>query len=602
MSSAQTVLTSGPRLARATAAAAAGARSSRMRQISSLALAGLLTLWATDARAQPVNVPGVSPPTVRFVDLNGDGLADRLISSADSLTVSIYRGAGMFEDSGQKLSPVQIADVLVGDLNGDGLDDVYLVSPGDNVALLGDGAGRFTEATHALGLTDSGHGLSAERIALGGPGGGELLLHNVAGDVLFWNTAHGFERDEITPDHPSASLANTDLLALEQLVAQAAELLALDPNEQLVIGLDDVGRPEVALGSQIWQTNAVGQHSGPGSLAGPSGHTTGNGAMPSLATGAFGGASGPGALGGPASPPPPGIALTAAEQAILDTMSLVNLDDGSGNLVNPTIRFTGVNVQVVNGLGASNGNPNNPTSISNGNTVVNGVGNLIVGYNELGNPTSDNRTGSHNVVMGQANSYTRFGSLVAGRENTISGPFTTVSAGRRNQAKAAFSSVSGGKSNATKGKYATVSGGWFNTASGQLSSVSGGQSNKASGLRASVSGGQFNIASGTVALVSGGYGNMASGYLAATVSGGAYNTASGTYAATVSGGEDNTASGMEGATVSGGTYNTASGLYSSVSGGTYNTASGTYSSVSGGSTRTASGTYNWVAGVLLQTN
>ncbi|MFT7463373.1 MAG: hypothetical protein ACI9EF_001717 [Pseudohongiellaceae bacterium] len=596
-------MTSATQQTHATSLRAPG-RSLRQRGLlPSLALLGLLASVASDAHALPATPLDESSPTVRFVDLNGDGLADKLVSRADGLTVSIYRGAGIFEDSEQQLPAVQIAHVLVGDLDGDGLIDLYLVSAQDNVALVGDGAGRFTEATEALGLTDSGHGLSAERIALGGPGAGELLLHNVDGDVLFWTTAYGFERDASTPARPSQGQANADLRALEQLVAQAAELLALDPKEELVIALDDAGRPEVSLGTRAnFASRASVQNPSTGSRADSSG-----------------GATGPGSLGGPGVPPPAGLTLTTGEQAILDTMSLINLDDGSGNLVNPTIRFSGVNVQVVSGLGATNGNPNNPSSISNGSTVVNGVGNLIVGYNELGNPLADSRIGSHNVVLGQANSYTRFGGLVGARENTISGPFSTVSGGRRNQAKAPFSSVGGGKSNTTKGKYASVSGGWFNTASGAQSSVSGGQSNKASGVRASVSGGQFNVASGKVASVSGGYANLANGYLAATVSGGAYNTASGTYAATVSGGEDNTASGTYAATVSGGGYNTASGTYTAtVSGGAYNaasghsaatvsggrgnTASGTFSSVSGGNSRTAAGAYNWVAGLLLENN
>jgi len=79
---------------------------------------------------------------------------------------------------------------------------------------------------------------------------------------------------------------------------------------------------------------------------------------------------------------------------------------------------------------------NNPTTINPANTTVNGLGSLIVGYNELGNTLGDARTGPHNVVLGQTNSHTTFGGLLAGRNNTISGVFASVSGGEKNNAKA----------------------------------------------------------------------------------------------------------------------------------------------------------------------
>src|SRR5262245_54348380 len=82
---------------------------------------------------------------------------------------------------------------------------------------------------------------------------------------------------------------------------------------------------------------------------------------------------------------------------VLPHLSVVPLDDGQGGS-NPTIRFSGVNVQVVNGLGATNGNPADPGSLAK--ISVNGLGNLIVGYQERCPATEgiprDVRTGSHN--------------------------------------------------------------------------------------------------------------------------------------------------------------------------------------------------------------
>lgn len=200
-----------------------------------------------------------------------------------------------------------------------------------------------------------------------------------------------------------------------------------------------------------------------------------------------------------------------------------------------TARFDGINVQIVDG------------TYNTGSR--NGLGNLIVGYNgadptwppfcskgshndqiacegDGGTWAANQRTGSHNIIIGDVNSYTSYGGFVMGVYNIITGQF------------------------------ASVSGGWGNTASGDMSSVSGGEYNRASGYSSSVGGGKSNTATGTYSSVGGGESNMAFG----------------TYSS-VSGGEGNTANGYA-SSVSGGGANSASGSYSSVSGGRYNDASG----------------------------
>src|SRR5437588_655939 len=175
-----------------------------------------------------------------------------------------------------------------------------------------------------------------------------------------------------------------------------------------------------------------------------------------------------------------------------------------------TLFFSGMNLQVLNGTGNE--------------TAVNGLGNLIVGYDDNGNGYS--RTGSHNLIAGDNGGWTSYGGLLAGNFNEISG---------------IYASVSGGGSNVASGPAASVSGGGNNGAFGQNASVSGGDNNTASGLEASVSGGDNNFASYNYAAVSGGYKNTASNGWA-SVSGGLNNTASGVWGS-VSGGRDNTASG-----------------------------------------------------------
>jgi trimeric autotransporter adhesin len=228
------------------------------------------------------------------------------------------------------------------------------------------------------------------------------------------------------------------------------------------------------------------------------------------------------------------------------------------------IFITGANLHLVNSLGRTDcGSEEEPIP-----DCPNGLGNLIVGYNESREPDfpPDIRTGSHNVVVGRQHNFSRFGGLVVGTLNTISGDFATVS---------------GGDSNTASGPQSVVSGGAGNEASGQGAVVSGGGGFSAFDF------GAGNRASGTFAVVSGGQGNTASGF-AAVVSGGAVNTASGAAAVVSGGGRD--------PFIGEGAGNTASGFAATVSGGSGNTASGNFSSVSGGQNLTQETDFGWSAG------
>ncbi len=142
----------------------------------------------------------------------------------------------------------------------------------------------------------------------------------------------------------------------------------------------------------------------------------------------------------------------------LKYMSVVMLDDGTGNLV-PTVRLTGANFQIVNGAGTTQ--------------TTNSTGNLVVGYNEFGNPNGDDRTGSHNISFGEANSFSSFGGLVGPHDSTISGAFSSVTGGSRNYASGSFSSVGGGRNNTASGFRSSISGGLNRTAPGQDDWVAG---------------------------------------------------------------------------------------------------------------------------------
>lgn len=168
------------------------------------------------------------------------------------------------------------------------------------------------------------------------------------------------------------------------------------------------------------------------------------------------------------------------------------------------VYFTGCNVNVRSGAGSTY-------------AAVNGLGNLVVGYNE--NPDVFPRTGSHNLIVGSDNGYSSSGGFAAGYGNRVLAPAASVSGGSGNVASGDSATVSGGSGNVASGLYATVSGGTGNVASLSLATVSGGFENTASGGYATVSGGKNNTASGDYATVSGGENNTASGN-AATVGGG----------------------------------------------------------------------------------
>ena len=281
--------------------------------------------------------------------------------------------------------------------------------------------------------------------------------------------------------------------------------------------------------------------------------------------------------------------LAEARTFIEDLRSVMSLqDDNQGN---PAVVFSGVNVQINNGQGATDS--------------INGLGNLVIGYDE---PTQNldrvcsnglfqseadclannevfsniHKSGSHNLVIGERHNYSRVGGLIAGLQNMVI---------------ADNSSVPGGEFNVASGPRSTVSGGGGNQATGRATSVSGGGLNVASALRSSVSGGQFNRADGQFSSVSGGRLNTASGD-ESSISGGGTNVASGAESS-VSGGNENVASEFS-SSVSGGRFNAATGVASSVTGGQGNTASGGGSSVSGGRSREASDNFDWVAGSLTE--
>ena len=139
----------------------------------------------------------------------------------------------------------------------------------------------------------------------------------------------------------------------------------------------------------------------------------------------------------------------------------------------PTVRVSAANFQVVNGTGETSTN--------------NGTGNVIVGYDE--STTFTSKSGSHNLVVGIAQTYTSYGGVVFGDNNYISAPFASVTGGIFNSASGELSVISGGGNGQAAGRASVISGGYLNQATARGSVVSGGYNNIADDNDAIVSGG-----------------------------------------------------------------------------------------------------------------
>ena len=144
--------------------------------------------------------------------------------------------------------------------------------------------------------------------------------------------------------------------------------------------------------------------------------------------------------------------LSAVEPYVKVTKATV---DG---LKGPTIVLSGVNLQI------RSATAENDTS---------GLGNLIVGWDDVPTTTTQ-RGGSNNLVCGDENNFISKGCFVAGFLNTVSGLCASVSGGEANQATDSGSSVCGGQENQAAYSCASVSGGVSNQAGGDDASVSGG--------------------------------------------------------------------------------------------------------------------------------
>lgn len=142
----------------------------------------------------------------------------------------------------------------------------------------------------------------------------------------------------------------------------------------------------------------------------------------------------------------PNIAALQNEIAALKSLLAGVSRENGGD----TIRISGANLQIVSGVGTTDGE-------------INGLGNLIIGYNEERTPDNggNDRSGSHMLVLGTEQNYTSFGGIVAGKQNTTSGTFSSILGGSEMtlHSDASASVIVGGFENELRGDFSAILGG-----------------------------------------------------------------------------------------------------------------------------------------------
>ena len=181
--------------------------------------------------------------------------------------------------------------------------------------------------------------------------------------------------------------------------------------------------------------------------------------------------------------------LQGQEQAIASLAPLLSLVDVAerSSFGQDTWNLSGLNVRLDNGAGTTYG-------------ASNGLGNLILGYNESEGGHRDAegnfvdgevRVGSHNLVVGAGHTYGSNGSLLGGYNNSLFGQGSAILSGQASLATGTWSAILGGLDNRATATNTCISGGHSNTASGDRASVSGGLLNISSGIATSILGGQY---------------------------------------------------------------------------------------------------------------
>lgn len=146
---------------------------------------------------------------------------------------------------------------------------------------------------------------------------------------------------------------------------------------------------------------------------------------------------------------------------------------------NKSVVFTGVNVQIRNSAGSTDGD-------------TDGTGNLIIGWNEADD--DDGRTGSHNLIVGSHHDWTGHSGIATGTDHDLLTDAGATLGGEGNLVSAHGAVLVGGQDNEAAGPGAVGIGGAENRLVGELSLTAGGYRNDAEGAYGVVLGGSDQVA------------------------------------------------------------------------------------------------------------
>ncbi|MEL6346297.1 MAG: hypothetical protein AAFV53_24515 [Myxococcota bacterium] len=193
------------------------------------------------------------------------------------------------------------------------------------------------------------------------------------------------------------------------------------------------------------------------------------------------------------------------------------------NTVTDDVIFTGANVQIQSGSGETYGKGN-------------GLGNLIVGYNKM--PLGDvDRTGSHNLIIGDGHNWEGNGNLLSGKENVIRSDAGAILAGQSNEVYGENGVIVGGMGNVVWGRDNTIVNSVDSFIRGQNDTVVGGRNHEDhgyynNGSYSVIVGGSDSLMYGTLGVIVGGSQNVTYDYYG-SILGGRENSSLGSYNAII---------------------------------------------------------------------
>lgn len=161
--------------------------------------------------------------------------------------------------------------------------------------------------------------------------------------------------------------------------------------------------------------------------------------------------------------------LTTRLEATETALSPVSYDARTGAWA-----LTGVNLHVRNATGSTDGDGD-------------GTGNIVVGWNEIGE--DDTRNGSHNVIVGSGHAWEAHSGIVSGTDHLLASVGGAALGGEGNTVTAEGGVAVGGQDNVAAGLLAVTVGGADNVAEGELALTAGGSGNDARGTLSVVLGG-----------------------------------------------------------------------------------------------------------------